>query len=170
MADGDLSTSMSLREFLKGLGVVMRLPRRKRRRAAPQAESAAGAASEPRSYVLPLTVGALLLGIAAVAIQVWPAGSVPVPADFQGVWVSSDPRYTNRRLEITAETVHFRIDTAAILPGEHPIRRAVVDERGASRTVTILYDAPSGESQLRLRRAGEGIVIVTQPDVIWRRR
>jgi hypothetical protein len=160
MADGDLSTPMGLREFMMGLGRVMRLPRRKRPSGAeaPPAES--------RSLAVPLIAAAFVLAIGVLVSRAWPAEGISVPAEFEGVWVSSDPRYANRWLEITPATVHFAIDSAAILPWQHPIRRTTVDNGG----VTIVYESAAGEGELRLRREKGGIVFANQPEVIWRRR
>lgn len=168
LADGGLSESIALRDFLEGLGPLMRLPRK-------------GVKSDPRipepddhrrNRLVPL-FSLVLIG-AVVAAGAWfimrTSGDV-LPPDVLGSWKSDDPRYAGRefRLGPTMLTLQTGPDVADIV--RYPIRE--VESRIIADTIEYLvtYKADGVEAEFAFNHLKETdeIIFEHQNELRWHR-
>ena len=71
-----------------------------------------------------------------------------VPAELQGVWKTSDPKYSGRSLEISS--VHLNISTGEGTSTSGFIRQVKIEHPGTESLVTITYQSAEGESSLSI--------------------
>ncbi|MBK8249665.1 MAG: hypothetical protein IPK85_20035 [Gemmatimonadetes bacterium] len=164
--DGDLATPMELRDFLEQVGTTMRLPSRTtvsmtavREAPAPRARS--------RPVFLPL-LALVSLGAWAV-LELQPPPVATVPTTLHGTWVTDDPRYAGRTLELQLERVTVRY------PGGNEtttVRSVDVQSRGDTLAVILRHGdavAPQ-ELSFALVPTPEAHLVLRNPEAVrWYR-
>jgi hypothetical protein len=94
-----------------------------------------------------------------------------LPPELVGRWVSADPRFAGRTLELSPATVGF--ETGIDGPSRHEILRVEAPANGSTEgEVTIHYAGEQGLAyQLRLRyeARSEELRLIHRPDVVWTR-
>ncbi|MBX3145936.1 MAG: hypothetical protein KF785_04145 [Gemmatimonadales bacterium] len=175
IADGNLATPVRLRDYLTGVGVVFRLPKRNRKK--EKAAAKAEAEREARRFVLP--VGLIVRVLAAVAIgAVALTGyrqfvrSIPLPAEIAGTWSTSDGRYAGRSFWLNQTSVAFQNGTANTQFSVHPITRIQRSEVADTLFLTIDYKQEGQSvamSVAYLAQPTPQIRLVNQPGVRWHR-
>ena len=90
-----------------------------------------------------------------------------VPAELQGVWKTSDPKYSGRSLEISS--VHLNISTGEGTSTSGFIRQVKIEHPGTESLVTITYQSAEGESSLAILYDPntQSIHFENQPAITW---
>jgi hypothetical protein len=112
----------------------------------------------------------LLLVAAGIRFAPLLARSDPVPATLVGSWVTSDPRYEGRYLELTRDSVIVR--ASANLATAYGVRSVQIRQMAGGFTYFITaYSEPSGQYTLRLEyhEAQQTITLANPVNVVWRR-
>ncbi len=176
IADGNLATPVRLRDYLTGVGVVFRLPKRNRRKE-QAAVAKADAEREARGLNLPvgLIVRALgAIGVAALLMTGYRqfVRSVPLPAEVAGTWSTSDGRYAGRSFWLNQQSVAFQNGSANTQFSVHPISRIQRNEVADTLFLTIDYEQEGQAvvmSVAYLNQSTPQIRFVNQPGVRWYR-
>ncbi|MHB1327926.1 MAG: hypothetical protein ACYC2K_06960 [Gemmatimonadales bacterium] len=176
IADGNLATPVRLRDYLTGVGVVFRLPKRNRRKE-QAAEAKAEAEREARRFNLPVgliarAIGAV--GIAALALTGYRQfiRSVPLPAEVAGTWSTSDGRYAGRSFWLNQQSVAFQNGSTNTQFSIHPISRVQRNEVADTVFLTIDYEQEGQAivmSVAYLTQPVPQIRFANQPGVRWYR-
>lgn len=118
LADGELATAWSLKDFFSNVNTVLRLPARPK----PSAAQAAADAKAKGGLKLPtleqlhiprwaLVVGALLtigyVGVRPLVVSFLAGSTLPLDPAY-GVWQAEGGKYTGRMFELTEHTIAFR--------------------------------------------------------------
>jgi hypothetical protein len=169
IADGNLASPVKLRDFLFGLGVLYRLPKRTK---------TVTVARKPwyARVRLPVRQIAYALSPVAVALVAWSGWrqlsgeTMPLPA--QGLWATDDGRYKGRSFWLNAENVAFQNGSLASQFTVHPIKR--VSTRQAADTLLLSVDYETGGKRATLALAfvdgpSAEMRLVNQPRVRWTR-
>lgn len=173
VTDGDLRQAIDSRSFFMGLGLVMRLPKKRRVVAAP-GEAVDGSVTTRTNWVIVLAVLATMMtGIGVLISAVWPEHSDALPPSVMGTWRTQTPKFQDRGFEIREGRIVLRRGSEEADLLSFPIQRVRVAPLGPSTEVRIFYEE-NGEPQtldlLLHEFAGATTVeIVNQPDVVWRR-
>ena len=90
-----------------------------------------------------------------------------VPAELQGVWKTSEPKYSGRSLEISA--VHLNMSTGEGTAAGGFIRHVKIEHPGAESLVTITYENAEGENSLSILYDPntQSIHFKNQPAITW---
>ncbi len=174
VTDGDLRNAMDTRSFFMGLGLVMRLPKKRR-----VVVAADGGVTErtvktrTSGLVLVAALSTIVIGAGVRISAVWPEHSDALPIAVLGRWHTQTPKFKDRSFEIQDGRVLLRRGSDESDRVAFPIRRVRVGALGPSTEVRIVYEE-KGEPQtldLLLHEYGGATVveIVNQPDVVWRR-
>lgn len=108
--------------------------------------------------------GCLFLVLALLALAAC-RERIPMPEDMVGTWVTPDPRYQDRYLQLTHHGV--ALGTGRNEAQRHTIE-AVYSSRDDGKTLyTVVYRTGYGEDSLALFREDDAIVFRNQPDVRW---
>lgn len=173
IADGNLATPVRLRDYLSGVGVVFRLPKRNRK----QEAAVAAEVAERKRIRIPVklivrTFGPLAL--IALGYLAWDRFfvSVPLPAEVIGTWTTTDGRYAGRNFWLNQQSVAFqngaKADQFAVYSVKRVTSRQAADtvflsidyeQNGTGATLAVAF-RPSPVPELRL---------VNQPAVKWTR-
>ena len=173
IADGNLATPIRLREYLSGVGVVFRLPRRNRKQEEKDAKRAK-AASRFRIHI-PVRKIAMVLAPAAIALAgytVWDSflSSVPLPAQVSGTWSTHDGKYAGRNFWINQKSVAFQNGKTINDFSIHEIKRVKV--RQTADTLFLNVDYLEDKKPITLSFAYRDIPqpevrLVNQPKIRW---
>lgn len=179
IGSGNLLQTMELREFLLGLAVVMRLPRRSLQKpraegGAPQAVATPAAVASPRripGWVYASAAAALVAGVAVVQLVPRAATtSVELPIETYGRWVTKHPRYAKRSFQLDGSSVTLQTGPESSDYAVHEIRRVERKREKGVEVIRVYYEdrgntiemafsySPSPKPQLRL---------INQPEVAW---
>jgi hypothetical protein len=113
-------------------------------------------------------VGLLLASTFASTPSSATSSGIVIPENVRGIWVTDDPRYAGRTLEITSNLVF--IETGVV--GEARGGRAVAVEtwwEGLVEFVSIEYRSPEGNDVIELRIPEPGTMNLRNlPLLIWR--
>jgi len=90
-----------------------------------------------------------------------------VPAELQGIWTTSDPKYSGWSLQISS--VHLNISTGGGSAATGFIRHVKIEHPGAESLVTIIYQSGEGESSLSILYDPhtQSIRFNNQPAITW---
>jgi hypothetical protein len=90
-----------------------------------------------------------------------------VPPELQGVWRTSDPKYSGRSLEISS--AHLNIATGEGTSASGFIRHVKIEHPGVESLVTITYENAEGENNLSLLYDPntQSIHFRNQPAITW---
>jgi hypothetical protein len=174
VTDGDLRQAIDSRSFFMGLGLVMRLPKKRRAVAAASGEAFEGSVRERSNWLVVVAVLATIMTAAGVLISaVWPERSDALPRSVVGIWRTQTPKFKDRGFEIREGRIVLRRGSEEADLLSFPIQRVRVAPLGSSTEVRIFYEE-NGERQtldLLLHEFGGAttVEIVNQPDVVWRR-
>jgi hypothetical protein len=174
VSDGDLRQPMGLTDFMHGLGVVMRLPQKRRPTPEPVAVATPEKPRKPRSPVVwtSLTLCSIIaLGI--VFSTIIPERNDPIPEQLTGRWNSVSPRYPGRALEFQEGALYMKRGAEDTDRVRLPIKQVRVTPRNGSQHIAIRYveDGATLSLNLTLHDYGGLAVIELQnlPDVVWRK-
>ena len=98
-----------------------------------------------KKYLFFFSVGLLT---AILVMRSWHSSATEVPQELQGLWVTSDPAYQDRSLEISQVTITFGTGNATESTGF--IQKCEVSTEGPETAYTILYSGDDGEAKLSL--------------------
>lgn len=173
ITDGNLTTPVRLGDYLAGVGVVFRLPKRNRKKEA----AAAAAVADRRRVRIPVRLLVRIVGPIALVVlgyRAWDTYmvSVPMPAEVVGTWTTDDGRYAGRNFWLNQQSVAFqngpRSDQFAVFRVKRITSRAAADtvflnvdyeQNGSGATLAIAFRS-SPVPELRM---------VNQPRVRWTR-
>jgi hypothetical protein len=172
VADGNLATPVKLRDFLFGLGVVYRLPKK--------AKAPKDAAAGTRRFSLAVGVRVRRFALALAPVAVAAAGyvvyrqfaSVPMPAEVIGTWSTEDGRYKGRSFWLNPDAVAFQNGPAQTQFAVHQVKRVKAAHNADTLVVNIDYEADGKAATLSLAYRGQPLPelrLVNQPKVQWRR-
>jgi hypothetical protein len=98
---------------------------------------------------------------------------VVVPAEIQGSWVTSEPKYADRAFEILEESLIFHTGEGGFTLHQY---RAISVDSDVEDVVGTLYEieylGPEGglfTFSVVLRPADGTIIFLNQPDMVWTR-
>jgi len=165
VADGNLAHSMELRDFLDRLGLIMRLPKKRK----PKPEEAGAARSLPWKKVLIGAGAAAVIFTASQVMSGMQKTSVTVPGDFLGTWRTDNKKYATRGFRISETQIELNTGQKG-LPKVRPIQS--VDTRQSHDTtyliIQYLEDNQPVEWQLAMASGSPGTLrFPHQPDIIW---
>lgn len=123
-----------------------------------------------QSRVIPVVVvGCIAAALLALHLRKPHPGEAldAVPAELLGRWVTKDPRYADRALQIQPGLVILHVG-----PGVKPRRGKIESRRtwmeGATRVVRITYDAGEGPETLDLLLVSPDTIRLRNPrEVVW---
>ena len=125
-----------------------------------------------RQRILVLTLVALIVVavLPGAAKSLFSSADSTMPPELIGTWVTSDPRYADRALIITATTISFYVGDAEVTT--HPIRRVAVDHESRATVYELEYE--SGDEVLSLvftfiRMDGGIIRLANQEHMDWKK-
>lgn len=176
IADGNLATPVRLRDYLTGVGVVFRLPKRNRKRE-KAVEAKAEAEREARRINLPVglivrVLGAVAVGALALTGYRQFVRSVPLPPEVAGTWSTTDGRYAGRSFWLNGTSVAFQNGTVNTQFSVHPISRIQRNEVADTLFLTIDYEQEGQAVVLSvayLTQPAPQIRLINQPGVRWYR-
>lgn len=173
IADGNLATPVKLREYLSGVGVVFRLPRRNRK----QEEAEARREKEAKRFRFRIPVRQISMAlapvvVAAAAYYLWEEvlSSTPLPPQVSGTWSTSDGKYAGRNFWINAKAVAFQNGKTTNDFSIHQIKK--VKLRQSADTLFLNVDYLQDDKPITLSFAYRDIPqpevrLVNQPKVRW---
>jgi hypothetical protein len=174
IADGNLATPVRLRDYLQGVGVVFRLPKRNRKR-----EAAEAAAAEAKKFKVRIPVRRILMALGPIALAVigyyaWDAflASVPLPSEVSGTWSTEDGRYAGRNFWINQNAVAFQNGEKTDQFSVHPVKRIRKQQVADTLRLTIDYEEDGKPVTLSLSYQDiprPEIRLANQPKVYWYR-
>ena len=173
IADGNLSQDVKLRDFLFGIGVVFRLPKRTKKDREREA-----AAAEKRKFKIRIPVRAISVALAPVLIVV--AGYLgyqrwsgdPMPLAVVGTWSTDDGRYAGRSFWLNSQSVAFQNGKATSDFSVHPIKRIRVKAVADTTFLAIDYEQDGAPITFSIKyrdRPAPQIRMVNQPTIEWTR-
>ena len=179
IADGNLATPVRLRDYLTGVGVVFRLPRRGPTPDLQKQVDAKAAADDRRkarvrASLRPVLYAAgvvTLLAVGALGWNYW-VGSVPLPSAVAGTWTTSDGRYKGRNFWINQSSVAFQNGTGVDQFSVHPIRRISSRTRADTTFLSVEYEQEGKPITLSLAFRPSPVPevrMVNQPTIRWYR-
>ncbi len=178
VADGELATAWTLKEFFGSLNSVMRLPTRARRNDKPRAEAEVAAPAgtpglHPGLYRFFLVAG----GVTVVALLVvkplinllTDAGHASL-TPVAGVWEAGKGKHEGRKFEVTDSAVVFHTGEKATDYTWHRVQEVKVKQVGDSSLYTVKYEEGKGSVDLTFwyyKAPKPGIRLKNQPGVLW---
>lgn len=177
VADGELATAWTLKEFFSSLNSVMRLPTRARRNEKPKADAAAAPAGTPGLHpglyrFFLYAGGALVVAVLVVKpligllTESGHASLVPVA----GVWEAGKGKHAGRKFEVTDSAVVFHTGDRATDYTWHRVQAVKVKQLGDSSLYTVKYEEGKGTVDLTfwyIKGAKPGLRLKNQPAVLW---
>ena len=172
IADGNLATPVRLRDYLTGVGVVFRLPKRDRKKEKAEAEAQEAARFRIRIPVRQIVMVLAPVMVAAAAYYVWDAflSSVPLPETVSGTWTTRDGKYAGRNFWINQKAVAFqngaKIDQFSI----HPIKRIKTRTSADTLFLNVDYEEEGKPVTLLLsyrESPAPELHLVNQPKIRW---
>jgi len=180
VADGELLTTWTLRDFFSSLNTVMRLPARARRKAAEEAASKAakrlglGALEGihlPKGLVAASVV--LLLGIFVVKPLVLSASGSTDTRDLTpayGVWQATTGKYAGRMFEVGQFSIAFRTSSGSPDYTWHKIDKVKATGPADSTLYTVVYEEEGKTAEFAfwfVTRGKPVIRFLHQPETVW---
>ncbi|MEZ4457252.1 MAG: hypothetical protein R2882_12015 [Gemmatimonadales bacterium] len=172
IADGNLATPVRLRDYLQGVGVVFRLPKRDRKQEAREA-----AAEEAKKFRIRIPVRQIMMvlapvAIAAVGYYAWDTflSSVPLPSEVVGTWSTEDGRYAGRNFWINQNAVAFQNGEKSDQFSVHPIKRVKTQQTGDTLKVSVNYEQDGSQITLSFAYRESPLPevrLTNQPSVRW---
>lgn len=174
LADGDMTESLPLQEFLHGLGPLMRLPAKQAPRPEAKAESQPSPADprdggRTRRRVSPLMLVTLGVLVSCLGMLWYFSGGVrAIPPELVGTWVAEDARYEGRMFQLTPQVV--MLWTANGLE-QHKVLDVAERTLADTTTYVIRYEqaGASAEFAFRYVPAADRILFHHQGDMPWHR-
>lgn len=173
IADGNLVVPMRLRDYLSGVGVVFRLPKRDKK---AEAREAAAEVERKRFKIrIPFRQIAMALAPAALAVigyYAWDSwlSTVPLPSEVSGTWSTTDGKYAGRNFWINQKAVAFQNGKSSQEFSIHQIKRIKARQAGDSLYLSVDYteaDKPITLSMVYTEHPMPAIHLVNQPKVRW---
>ena len=167
VADGNLAHSMELRDFLDRLGLIMRLP--KKRKPKPDEAGAAGAIQIPWRKVLVVGGVAAIVVTASQVMSGMQKTKVDVPDQFLGSWRTDNKKYATRGFRISETQIELSAGQRG-LPKVRPIEAVTTREAHDTTYLTIQYleDNRMVEWPIALIPAAQPTIrFVHQPEIDW---
>lgn len=176
VADGELATPWSLRDFFGSLNTVMRLPGKARRKAEVRT---AGGLSIALPGIRPWMSRLVLVGsgLAAVALLVvrpilsWATDSSHATlTPVVGVWEAGKGKYQGRRFEMTDSAVVFHNGHSATDYTWHRVQEVRVKRVADSTLYTVRYEEGKKTADMTFWYYGSGAPMIrlkNQPGVVW---
>mgnify|MGYP001444975213 CR=1 FL=1 len=171
IADGNLATPVKLTDYLVGVGVMFRLPKRNRKKERAEAAKAEAAAakSKVRIPVKLIATAMLPIVVAVGGYYAWTnfLASQPLPQEASGTWSTTDGRYAGRNFWLTESSVAFQNGATSDRFTVHPVKRVQTrqvadttfieidyEKEGEAATLSLAYrDRPRPEMRLVNQRA-----------------
>ncbi|MBL8986443.1 MAG: hypothetical protein JNJ80_09235 [Gemmatimonadetes bacterium] len=174
IADGNLATPVRLRDYLTGVGVVFRLPKRDFKQERADAKAAEAAKFRVNIPVRKILMVLAPLAVAAVGYTAWEnwLSSVPLPSEVSGTWTTNDGKYAGRNFWVNQNSVAFQNGKTTADFSVHPIKR--IKSRTAADTLFLTIDYEQDDKPITLSLAYRAtpspeIRLVNQPQVKWYR-
>lgn len=177
VADGELATPWTLKDFFGSLNSVMRLPSKARRRAEP-ARTADGVSIaipsvSPMLSKLILVGGGLtvlvLLVIRPLVLWATRAGHESL-VQVTGVWEAGKGKHEGRHFELSDSAVVFHTGDEATDYTWHRVQEVRTRESGDSTLYTVRYEEGKATAELSFwyrYRPVKSIRLKNQPAVLW---
>jgi hypothetical protein len=180
VADGELLTHWSLKDFFSSLNTVMRLPAKARRKAAEEAASKAakrlglGSLENirlPKGLVAASVV--LLLGVFVVKPLVLSASGSGDTRDLSqayGVWQANTGKYAGRMFEVGQHSIAFRTSSDSPDYTWHKIDQVKITGPADSALYTVVYEEEGKTAEFAfwfMNRDKPVIRFLHQPETVW---
>lgn len=180
VADGELLSTWTLKDFFSSLNTVMRLPARARRKAAEEAASKAakklglGALEDiqlPKGLVAASLV--LLLGVFVVKPLVLSASGSSDKRDLTpayGVWQAKTGKYAGRMFEVSQYSIAFRTSSDSPDYTWHKIDQVKASGPADSTLYTVVYEEEGKTAEFAfwyVTRDKPVIRFLHQPETVW---
>jgi hypothetical protein len=118
-------------------------------------------------------LGGVLISVVACQESGGDVEVVVVPAEIQGSWVTSEPKYADRAFEILEESLIFHTGEGGWTLNKYRTISVETDVEDVEGTLyQIEYLGPEGglfTFSVVLRPADGTIIFLNQPDIIWTR-
>ena len=98
-----------------------------------------------KKYLFFFSIGLLVIILLMCS---WHPSTTEVPQELQGLWITSDPAYRDRSLEISQVTITFGTSNATETTSF--IQKCEISTDGPETAYTILYSGDDGEAKLSL--------------------
>jgi hypothetical protein len=172
IADGNLTTPVKLRDFLFGVGVVYRLPK-KAKPAKDVGKPKSRFALRIRLRVKPIAMALSPVAVAITGLLLYrQLSSAPMPAQVVGTWSTVDGRYKGRNFWLKPDAVAFQNGPAPSQFSVHAIKRVKIAQNADTLIVTIDYENDGKPVTLSLAYRdlpGPELRLVNQPKIQWLR-
>lgn len=177
VADGELATPWSLRDFFGSLNTVMRLPSKARRKS--DAKTAAGGRSVALPGIRPWMSKLVLVGgglTAALLLVVRPLLTWATDSSHAslrpvvGVWEAGKGKYQGRRFEMTDSAVVFHNGQGATDYTWHRVQEVRIRQVADSALYTVRYEEGKKTADMTFWYYGGGAPVIrlkNQPGVVW---
>ena len=179
VADGELITHWTLKDFFSSLNTVMRLPARARRKAAEDAAAKAAKSLNlnldnirlPKGLVAASVV--MLLGVFVVKplmLSASGSGEVRDLSQAYGVWQASTGKYAGRMFEVQQYSIAFRTSSDSPDYTWHKIDQVKISGPADSTLYTVVYEEDGKTAEFAfwfMKRDKPVIRFLHQPEIIW---
>ena len=174
VADGELATAWSLKEFFHSLNSVMRLPTKARRKT-EEARTSGFSMPGVRPWMSKMVLAGGIVAAVGVflvrPIVLWAsrAGHASL-APVVGVWEAGKGKYQGRRFEMSDSTVAFHTGDSASTYTWHRIQEVKVKPFADSALYTVRYLEGEKTADLSFWYRGNpapAIRLKNQPTVVW---
>ncbi|HWA58860.1 MAG TPA: hypothetical protein VG692_16495 [Gemmatimonadales bacterium] len=177
VADGELASAWTLKEFFGALNTVMRLPARARRK--KETAKAEGAGSRIAFGLSPALSRFVLVGggIVVVAVTIvkplidWATDSSHASlTQVAGVWEAGKGKHQGRHFEVTDSAVVFHTGDSPTDYTWHKVQQVKVRSVGDSTLYTVTYEEGKRTADLAFwyyQRPAPAIRLKNQPAVLW---
>jgi hypothetical protein len=174
VTDGNLAKPITLREFLLGVGTVLRLEKRDPKPKLKAEEKTASGFQLPR-LVIPRQVLIGLGGVSGVLLLAagfvkQDAGTNKLPPTVFGEWVTSNPRYANRSFWLSEQEVRFHLGADGGAVDAYKIK--TVTQRLVNDTTYFTINYLQGDKTVTfgigyVSRPSPAIRFVNQHELVW---
>jgi hypothetical protein len=179
VADGELLTHWTLKDFFSSLNTVMRLPARARRKAAEDAAARVARGLNlnldnirlPKGLVAASVV--MLLGVFVVKplmLSASGSGEVRDLSQAYGVWQASAGKYAGRMFEVQQYSIAFRTSSDSPDYTWHKIDQVKISGPADSTLYTVVYEEEGKTAEFAfwfMKRDKPVIRFLHQPEIIW---
>jgi hypothetical protein len=168
--DGNLATSMHLKDFMSQLGVVMKLPDKEKPKPVKQIAATATPGTKPLTRLW-LPVLAVLGAAGFAGARLRPPPVFTLPAELTGTWVTPHPEFAGRRMIFTPTSLLQVNDTTAD-PVPWKVLHVATRRYADTIQVQLVHEADGGTMRLEMaytRGAFESINLKNPAAVAWYR-
>jgi hypothetical protein len=168
IADGNLATPVKLRDFLFGVGIVYRLPKKEQKK--PKATA------KPTRFAIRIPARQIALALSPIAVALiaytgyQQLSGEPMPLGVQGLWATEDGRYKGRSFWLNDKNVAFQNGALSSQFTIHAVKRVTSRRQADTLFLNVDYESDGKRVNLPLAyfdRPAPEVRLVNQPSIRW---